>query len=63
MEKDSRRCKICEFETLTAAEFTAAKFLSLIGKSTGAKEEDSEKRYVHRSNYRRNTRIHVGKIE
>ena len=50
--------KNCEFETITAAELIASKFLSLIRKSTGdyeLKKQDSEKRLVHRSNHRQKT--------
>ena len=50
--------KNCEFETITAAELIALKFLSLIGKSTGdyeLKKENQKKRHVHRSYYRHNT--------
>ena len=35
METDTRSRKNLEFETITAAELLASKFLSLIGKSTG----------------------------
>ena len=54
--------KNCEFETITVAELRASKFLSLIAKSTGKyrlKKDDSEKRHLNRSSYRRNTSIHV----
>ena len=43
--------KNCEFETITAAELLASKFLSLIGKSTGDYDlkRNQEKRHVCRS--------------